>query len=65
MANIITKRASLGKTRLEQEQNLRKEGMSTLNDGEMAKLKYAERRAKDESGSTKNFFTGQDLLKIK
>jgi hypothetical protein len=55
----------LGKTRSEQEENLRKEWGSTMNDGQLDKLKYLERKVKEGTGQTKNFFRGQDIDSVK
>jgi hypothetical protein len=55
----------LGKTRSEQEENLRKEWGSTMTDGQLDKLKYLERKTKENSGQTKNFFRGQDIDAVK
>ena len=42
----------LGKRRSEQEANLRKEGMKTMSEGQLDKLKYVERKA----GAERSFF---------
>ena len=55
----------LGKTRSEQEENLRKEWGSTMTDGQLDKLKYLEKKAKEKTGQTKNFFRGQDIDSVK
>lgn len=60
MANIII-RSSLGKTRSEQEVNLRKEWGPTMSDEHLDKLKYLERKHKEKTGSSKNFI-GQEVL---
>ena len=54
-----------GRTRSEQEKNMRKEWGSTMTDEQLDKLKYAERKVKENSGSKKNFVRGQDIDKIK
>lgn len=62
MANIIIKRHDrYGRTRSEQEENLRKDGMRSLSDAQLDRLKYEERKLKEATGSTKNFF-GQDQI---
>ena len=56
MANIIIKGKTLmGKTRSEQERNLRKEWAPTMNNEQLSKIEYAEKLAKKQTGSTKNF----------
>ena len=67
MANIIIKGRSdsLGKTRSEHEENLRKEWGSTMTDSQLDKLKYMERKIKAETGQTKNFIKGQDIDKVR
>ena len=55
----------VGRTRSEQEENLRKEWGRTMTDEQLDKLKYAERKIKEKSGQDKNFFTGIDIDKIK
>ena len=62
---IKGKRDHLGKTRSEQETNLRKEWGSTITDEQLDKLKFLERRIKQSSGQAKNFIRGQDIDKIK
>ena len=54
-----------GKTRSEQEQNMRKEWGKTMTDGQLDKLKYWERKHKEKTGSTKNFIRGQDIDEVK
>lgn len=53
-----------GKTRSEQEKNLRKEWGFTLSDEQLDKLEYIERKKRDHDGSKKNFIPGHhiDLL---
>ena len=58
---IKGKHDHFGKTRSEQERNMRKEWGSTMTDGQLDKLKYAEKKYKDGSGSNKNFLTGQQI----
>lgn len=48
----------LGKTRSEQEENLRKEWGFTVSDEQLDKLKFIEKEDKERSGSTKNFVRG-------
>ena len=53
-----------GKTRSEQEENWRKDGYHSMTDEQLDKLKYLEKRVKDKSGQTQNFFRGQDIDKV-
>ena len=55
----------VGKTRSEQEENLRKEWGKTMSDEQLDKLKYLERKKKEKDGSSKNFITGIDIDKVK
>jgi len=66
MANIIIrgKHDNFGKTRSQHEENLRKEWGSTMTDEQLDKLKYIERKKRDE-GSRKNFVTGIEIDKLK
>jgi hypothetical protein len=62
---IRGKPSNFGKTRSEHEKNLRKEWGGTMTDEQLDKLKYAEKKYRESSGSKKNFFKGQDTDKIK
>jgi hypothetical protein len=55
----------VGKTRSEQEINLRKEWGPTMNDGQLDKLKFLERKIKDKTGSKKNFITAIDIDNVR
>ena len=62
MANIIIKnKTKFGYTRSEQEQNLRKEGMASLSDEQLDRVKFLERRVKNEQGSKENYI-GQHVV---
>jgi len=67
MANIIIKGKSdnFGKTRSQQEENLRKEWGGTMTDEQLDKLKYIEKKKKESDGSGKNFVTLIDVDKVK
>lgn len=67
MTYIIIKGGNdkVGKTRSEQEENLRKEWGQTMTDEQLDKLKFIEKKVKDQSGSKKNFITAIDIDKIK
>ena len=48
MANIIIRKpGSFGRSRSEQEENLRKEGMASLTDEQLDKCKYLEKKVKE------------------
>jgi len=62
MANIIIQKPdSFGKTRSEHEKNLRSEGMRSLTDEQLDRVKYLEKKHKEKTGSSKNFF-GQESV---
>jgi len=62
MANIIIQRPdTFGKTRSEQEKNLRSEGMRSLTDEQLDRVKYLEKKHKEKTGSSKNFI-GQEIV---
>jgi hypothetical protein len=66
MANIIIPKCDkFGKTRSEQEENMRKEWGHTMTDEQLDKLKYIERKIKEKTGQEKNFIRGQDIDKVK
>lgn len=67
MANIIIRKPdSFGKTRSEQEGNLRKEGWGkTLTDEQLDKCKFLERKLKEKYGVDKNFLKPGDIDKVK
>lgn len=66
MANIIIKgKTRLGKTRSEQEKNLRKEWGPTMSDANLAKTEHLEKKAKEEWNSTENFISQVDAEKVK
>jgi hypothetical protein len=49
-----------GKTRSQQELNMRKEWGSTMTDEQLDKVKYVEKQGK-KIGSRKNFITGPEI----
>ena len=62
MANIIIKnKTKFGYTRSEQEQNLRREGMRSLSDEQLDRVKFLEKRLKNEQGSKENYI-GQHVV---
>jgi len=65
MANIIIKKpGNFGKTRSEQEENLRKGWGATITDEQLDKMKFLEKKAKEQLGSTHNFLTAVDADKV-
>jgi len=66
MANIIIKgRTPIGKTRSEQEENLRKEWGSTITDAQLDGMKYIEKKEKEQYGVTKSFIRANIADKVK
>lgn len=66
MANIIIKdKTSFGKTRSEQEENMRKEWGSTMTDEQLDKLKHLERKNREATGSDTSFYRGNDIDQVK
>ena len=67
MANIIIKdKTSIGKTRSEQETNIRKEGWGhTLTNEQLDKCKYLERLLKEKTGAKKSFLKQHNMDLIK
>ena len=62
MANIIIKKPDIfGRTRSEQEENMRKEWGSTMTDAQLDRLKHMERKYKERTGSDKNFIPGDKV----
>lgn len=57
MVNIIIRgKSTIGKTRSEQEENLRREWGRTMTDEQLDKMKFVEKVAKRDTGSEENFF---------
>jgi len=61
MEIIIRGKTKFGRTRSEQEENLRKEGMQSLSDEQLDRVKFVEKRVKQEQGSKDNFI-GQHVI---
>jgi hypothetical protein len=59
------KQHKLGKTRSQQEENIRKEWGHTMTDEQLDKLKFHEKRMKEQTGSTKNFVRGHIIDEVK
>ncbi len=62
---IRGKHDHFGKTRSEQEINMRKEWGFTMDDGQLDKLKYLEKKIKDKSGARKNFIRLNEVDLVK
>lgn len=66
MANIIIRRPGyFGKSRSEQEGNLRKEWGPTMTDEQLDKVKFLEKKAKEAVGAERSFFGPSEADKIK
>lgn len=66
MANIIIRKPeTMGKTRSEQEVNLRKEGLYTLTDEQLSKCEFLEKKGKEKFGSSKNFLNQKAIDEVK
>lgn len=69
MTHIIIKNKDrhqkFGKTRSEQEENMRKEWGQTMTGEQLDKLKFLERKTKDRSGQTKSFIPGHHIDEVK
>jgi hypothetical protein len=65
MANIITSKTKMGRTRSEQEINLRKEWGSTITDEQLDKMKFVEKRVKEMTGSKDNFIGAHVIDEIR
>ncbi len=66
MANIIIrKQKTMGLTRSQMERNLRKEGMQTLNDEQLSKCEFLEKKGKEKFGSSKNFLNQKAIDAVK
>lgn len=59
------KQHKLGKTRSEQEENLRKEWGYTISDEQLDKLRFIEKKKNQADGSTKNFIPGHQIDLVK
>jgi len=61
MEIIIKGKAKFGRTRSEQEINLRKEGMASISDEQLDRVKYVEKKNREKTGSKENF-VGQHVV---
>lgn len=55
----------LGRTRSQQEENLRKEWGFTMSDEQLDKCKWLEKKRKEFDGSSKNFIPGHQIDELK
>ena len=62
---IKGKHDHFGKTRSEQEENMRKEWGRTMTDEQLDKLKFVEKKIKEKTGQSKNFIGLIDVDKVK
>ena len=62
---IKGKHDHFGKTRSEQEENMRKEWGHTMTDEQLDKLKFVEKKQKEKSGQSKSFIGLIDVDKVK
>ena len=62
---IIKNKVKFGKTRSEQEKNLRKEGYVGMSDENLEKCEWAEKKLKEINGSQNSFLRQTDLAEIK
>lgn len=53
-----------GKTRSEQEENMRKEWGSTMTDEQLDKCKFREKQIKEKTGLKRNFVRGHIIDKV-
>lgn len=59
------KHHKIGKTRSEQEENIRKEWGFTMTDEHLDKCKFIERKIKDQTGRKKVFIPGHIINELK
>ena len=62
---IIRGKTKYGKTRSEIEENLRKDGLASLSDEQLAKAKFTEKALKKYMGSKSNFLSQKILNRVK
>jgi hypothetical protein len=62
---IIKDKTKYGKTRSEQEWNLRKDGFKGMDDDKYDKCKWLEKKLKDKTGASEGFINQADLHKVK
>jgi len=66
MANIIIKgKTKLGRSRSEQETNLRKEFGATMSDENLDKLKHLEKKLKEDKGAKGSFIPQTEIEDVK
>jgi len=64
MEIIIKGKVGMGKTRSEQETNIRKEWGPTMNDGQLSITKFLEKKAKEQLGMKQNFIKLTEVDKV-
>jgi len=65
MEIIIRGKTKFGRTRSEQEENLRKEWGPTIKDEQLDKLKYIEKKLNDKERSNDNFIPAGMIDEVK
>lgn len=62
---IIKGKTTYGKTRSEQESNLRKDGLVSMDDTNYEKCKWLEKKIREKYGSEENYVRQNDLANVK
>ena len=62
---IIKGKVKYGKTRSEQEYNLRKDGLKGMDDDNYDKCQWLEKKLKDKTGASQGFINQSELSKLK
>jgi hypothetical protein len=62
---IIKGKTKYGKTRTEQESNLRKDGLKGMEDENYDKCKWLEKKLKEKTGASEGFINQAELHKVK
>jgi hypothetical protein len=65
MEIIVRGKSKIGRTRSEQEENLRKEWGSTITDEQLDKMKFLEKKVREGTGSVDNFIGAHIIDDIK
>jgi len=60
---IIKGKSTYGKTRSEQEENLRKDGFKGMDDINLDRCKWMEKKSKEKTGSSKGFIDQASISK--
>lgn len=65
MEIIIKGKVKIGRVRSEHEENMRKEWGGTITDVQLDKLKYIEKKLREETGSKNNFVPAHLIDEVK